>query len=98
MFMYVDKAGDIAAGLQPPSSPTPFLRKTWYCDGAEDERGKMGRATMKMAMAKPLAFGRAGGPGPHPTQVGFMAKPATIFLFTIVFKIFPLISVCSEYE
>ena len=70
-----DKAEDTAARLQPPSGPTLPLRKTWYCDGAEDERSKMRSAIMKMAMAKPLTSGRAGGPGPHPAQVGAMAKP-----------------------
>ena len=33
----------------------------------------------KMAMAKPLAFGRAGGPGSHLAKVGVMAKPAIFF-------------------
>jgi len=29
---------------------------------------------MKMAITRTLAFGRAGGPGPHPTQVAVMAQ------------------------
>ena len=33
---------------------------------------------MEVAMAKPLVFGRTGGPGPHPTQADVMAKPAIV--------------------
>ena len=35
------------------------MRKTWNCDGSKDERSRTKSATMKVAMAKLLAFGRA---------------------------------------
>ena len=76
-----EKAEDIAAGLQPPNGLTLLSRRTCYCDDDEVERSKMRSAIMKMAMAKPLAFGRAGGPSSHPTQVGVMAKFSFVFVF-----------------
>ena len=68
-----DKAEDDAAGLQPPNGGMPFLRKTWYCDEAEDERSRTKSVAMKMAMAKPLALGHAGGPGFHLARAVVMA-------------------------
>ena len=53
----VNKAEDDAARLQPPNGG--MLRKTWYCDGAEDERIRIMSLAMEMAIAKPLAFRRA---------------------------------------
>ena len=67
-----DKAEDAAAGFQPLNDQAPFSQKTWYRGDYEDERSRIESAVMKMAMEKPLAFGRAGCPGIHPAQVDVM--------------------------
>jgi len=90
-----DKAEDTAAGLQPPNGPTPFSRKTWYSDDAEGNRSKMRSAILKMAMAKLLAFGHAGGPGSHPTPLDVMAKPTIFLSFLNVFE--EVLSSCCQY-